>query len=238
MRLPRKISPCPIVEAMVELRFTPNVPPDAVFGVVYNVIINSYGKLESLPILQLPEALRTKDPNLIYKPTHKFTNSNFVIQLGPRVITFSNINEYVGWDIYSKKFLELLNIINKLKLINNSELLILRYIDFFETNIYDNLNLQITLNNYPLNSLSKNINTEIQENSYIHTIRLSDKAIIDMKIKKLTGSIIDITTQLNLTDVTFFDSCETILNEIHDKQKILFFSLLKDEFILSLNPEY
>jgi uncharacterized protein (TIGR04255 family) len=238
MRLPRKISPCPIVEAVVELRFTANIPHDAVFGVLYNALREYYGKVEGLPILQLPEALRIKDPNLIYKPTHKLSNSNFALQVGPKVVTLSNINEYIGWNDFYVKILELFKIINKLQIINKSELLLLRYIDFFEKNIYDNLNLQISLSGSPLSSLSKNVNTEIQENSYIHTLRISDKAVIEMGTKKLTGSIIDITTQLNLNEIAFFNSCGNILNNIHKKQKELFFKLLKEEFILSLNPEY
>lgn len=238
MRLPKKISPEPIVEAVIELRFTPAVPSDAVFGVLYNSLKDYYGKLESLPILQLPEALRIKDPNLIYRPTHKLSNSNFVLQLGPKVIVLSNINEYAGWEAFFVKINELINILKKSKVISESELLILRYIDFFEKNIYDNLNLQITLSGSPLISLSKNINAEIQDNNYIHILKIANKAVIDMGHKKLIGSVIDISTQLNLNNILFFANQNGILNEMHNKQKELFFKLLKEDFISSLNPEY
>ena len=36
MKIPKRINPCPIIEAIVEIRFEANIPPDAVFGVIYN----------------------------------------------------------------------------------------------------------------------------------------------------------------------------------------------------------
>jgi hypothetical protein len=36
----------------------------------------------------------------------------------------------------------------------------------------------------------------------------------------------------------FFKKKEQILKEIHDNEKELFFSLLKDEFVETLNPKY
>jgi len=238
MKMPKKISPSPIAEALVELRFFPSIPYDAVFGVVYNVFKERYGKPESLPILQLPEALRAGDPNLIYKPTHRFSNDNFILQVGPKVICFSNIKEYVGWESFNEKVLNLFERIFNLNFIKSFELLFLRYIDVFEGNIYDNLNLQINIKGAPFISLTKNFVAEIQENNYIHKLQITDKAEIEMGEKKVIGSVIDIQTQLSLKDIDFHVKYKDMLDDIHLKGKNLFFSLLKDEFIASLNPEY
>ena len=194
--------------------------------------------MESLPILQLPEALRTGDPNLIYKPTHKFLNDNLIVQVGPRVICLSNIKEYVGWEFFKRIILDLFELILKLDFIKTYEMLFFRVIDFFDGNIYDNLNLQITLKNKPFESLNKNIISEIQENNYIHKLQITDRAELEMDGKKLIGSVIDIQTTLLLKDIKFSELYKDILEDIHFKQKNLFFTLLKDEFIASLNPEY
>ena len=71
MDIPTKITPCPIVEVIVELRFEADLPDEAVFGVIYSSFRNETGEIEKLPILQLPEALRSTDPNLIYKPHYR-----------------------------------------------------------------------------------------------------------------------------------------------------------------------
>jgi len=71
MKLPLKISPCPIVEALLEIRFTTVIHPDAVFGLFYNALKSDFPKVDNLPILQIPDALRATDPNLKYKPLYK-----------------------------------------------------------------------------------------------------------------------------------------------------------------------
>jgi uncharacterized protein (TIGR04255 family) len=68
IQLPKKISPCPITEAIVELRFESDIPNDAVFGIVYQDFKTDYPVLEDLPILQLPESIRKQDKALHYKP--------------------------------------------------------------------------------------------------------------------------------------------------------------------------
>ena len=37
IRLPEKINPCPILEAIVEIRFDSKVPHEAIFGIIYAI---------------------------------------------------------------------------------------------------------------------------------------------------------------------------------------------------------
>ena len=71
MRLPKALDPSPIKEAVVEIRFETPLPSEAVFGVVYNAIHDGYPELEKLPILQVPEAVRAADPNLMFQPHYR-----------------------------------------------------------------------------------------------------------------------------------------------------------------------
>ena len=66
--LPKKINPCPILESIIELRFSTSFPHDAIFGIIYKEFKDLYPKVEPLPILQLPEIVRREDKNLLYKP--------------------------------------------------------------------------------------------------------------------------------------------------------------------------
>jgi uncharacterized protein (TIGR04255 family) len=36
--MPIKITPCPIVEAIIEIRFTTMLPSEAIFGIIYNAV--------------------------------------------------------------------------------------------------------------------------------------------------------------------------------------------------------
>jgi uncharacterized protein (TIGR04255 family) len=66
-KLPIKISPCPIMEATVELKFSSDLPKGAVFGVLYNSLKDTFGKVEQLPTAMLPIEVIESDPNLKYK---------------------------------------------------------------------------------------------------------------------------------------------------------------------------
>lgn len=85
MRLPIKIDPCPIVNAFAEIRFSSPVPPDAVFGIVYNRLKPRYPQSRSLPVLQLPEAIRQADRKLRYDAQYHLEGDDFIVQVGPRV---------------------------------------------------------------------------------------------------------------------------------------------------------
>ena len=88
MQLPKVISPCPIIEAIVEVRFDASIPSDAIFGVVYNEFKNDFPKKpESLPITQLPEQIRNNEPNLLYKPHYRLSDSTFLLHVGQKVIS-------------------------------------------------------------------------------------------------------------------------------------------------------
>ena len=103
VNLPKKIAPCPIVEAILEIRFNSSLPEDAIFGVLYNQFKDEYPKFEQLPILQLPAAVRSQDPNLRYSQHYKTMQDHFVLQVGPRSFSISNVETYVGWETFSKK---------------------------------------------------------------------------------------------------------------------------------------
>ena len=45
MQIPKKITPCPILEAIVEIRFEPEEPDDAIFGIIYNKFKKRFPKL-------------------------------------------------------------------------------------------------------------------------------------------------------------------------------------------------
>ncbi|MFH2124995.1 MAG: TIGR04255 family protein, partial [Pseudomonadota bacterium] len=67
--LPKKITPCPLLEAVSEIRFSSKIEGAAVFGMLYEKLKSDYpGDVKKLPILQLPEQVRASEPSLKFKP--------------------------------------------------------------------------------------------------------------------------------------------------------------------------
>ncbi len=237
--LPKKISPCPIVEAIVELRFSSEVLPDAIFGIIYQAFKDEFsGRVQNLPILQLPESIRSMDPALKYQPHYKLIADNLILQVGPRVVSLSNVKDYIGWETFSPRIKETFSKLEKLKIIKSVEKLGIRYINFFKLDIFDNINLRIVMNDNPLKAMQTTLKTEIQEDNFINILQIANKAKVTLQNKAITGSALDIDTVSTDIGETFFGEMENLLEKGHNIEKKLFFSLLKKEFLRTLNPEY
>ena len=237
--IPTKITPCPVVEAIVELRFQAEFPDEAVFGVIYNSFHNETGEIEKLPILQLPESIRSTDPNLIYKPHYRLRTGEYTIQIGPKVFSLANINEYVGWDTFSTVIDNKLQKLFNLGIIKSIERFGLRYINLFsDMNIYEKSTLKIHLgeNNQYRNKI--NLTMAMPTGDFLSKLILVNNAEVKLQLKEKTvkGSLLDIDVALekkiNIKKIT------GIVEQAHNEEKKLFFSLLNPDFLETLNPDY
>ena len=137
MSLPLKITPEPIVDALVEIRFVSSTHANAVFGILFNILKTEFPKVESLPILQIPESVRIADANLKFKPHYKVSNENFVVQIGPDLLSISSFPKYAGWDSFSDKIFQILDVLNSTDIVDSIIRLGLRYVNFFDDNIFE-----------------------------------------------------------------------------------------------------
>lgn len=236
MKLPKKITPCPIIDTNIEIRFDSDLLSDAIFGVIYNSIKSEYPKVEKLPILQLPDEIRFNDPNLISQPYYKLSNDTFVLQIGPKMLSLGSNIEYIGWKKYYQKLTESFLVVKELKIIKQIIRLGIRYVNFFNFNIFEHVNLKITHNDTMLKSERIMLSTEIVDGKFVNLLRIANRANVS-SIKKV-GSVIDIDTHIVEPMENFFDKMELLLQQGHEAEKKLFFSLLKDEYLQTLNPEY
>lgn len=235
-KLPISISPCPIIEAIFELRFSSSFPGDAIFGIVYNQFKDEFQTVEQLPVLQLPAIVRDKDPNLKFTPYYKIKNNNFIIQIGPNVFSLANLKDYCGWVNFSEKILYTYNKLSELKLIGKQLRTALRYINLFpDVNIYEKSNLCIQLTNQRLSKHQINFTAEFPYDQGVSNLRLINFAEVLFDNKIMRGSIVDIDTQVHHDR---FNNFKEAIECAHTAEKALFFSLLEKEFLSSLNPIY
>ncbi|MCK9450848.1 MAG: TIGR04255 family protein [Bacteroidales bacterium] len=234
MTLPKAINPCPILDASVEVRFTTKLHPSAVFGMIYNVLQTTFPKVENLPILQLPEAVRATDPNFKFKPLYRISNPNFVAQIGPDVLAISSFPNYVGWDMFSKQIFSILDRIEKVGIIGTVLRIGIRYINFFDNDIFKNIDLKISIGKNNIAYENTIIRTEIEQGDYKSSLQVANNANQNNKL----GSIIDIDTYTESNLTNFFKDKDDLISGAHAKEKELFFSLLKGEFLKTLNPTY
>ncbi len=234
------IDPDPVIEAIVEFRFSPNVPGTVVMGIFYNALKGEFSKLEELPLLQMPEAIRNQDANLKYKAVHKLIGDGVDVQIGPRVVSINGRNEsgYMRWGSYSKVVFDVIKKVFTTGAIDKVERIGVRYISFFpDLNVYEKIRLLVDLEERSnITQGNTSFVTEIQEEEVVSRLSIQNHATFNRNGKPVgTGSVVDIDSYC--TD--HWDNHDVVIKTIEDchrKEKRLFFSLLKDDFLRSMKP--
>lgn len=234
MSLPKKIEPCPIADALLEIRFQPLVDPNAVFGLVFKELKDSFQSIEKLSILQLPEFVRDNDPDLKFKPHHKMFNDKYVVQIGPNVISISSFPIYNGWVDFSETIYTIISKISNSEIVDKIERIGLRYINFFEKNIFDNISLKILLNDCQITQPNTIIQTQINSDEFTSTLQIANNVLFNNNF----GSVIDIDTYTETSLTNFFENYSSVISKAHQYEKELFFSVLTEEFLKTLSLEY
>lgn len=239
-KLPVSLGKSPIIDALIEIRFITSLFKNAVFGVIYNEIRSDYpGAVVQLPILQIPEQIRDQDPNLKFKPTYRIENEKYVIQIGSDVLSIGCKVPYVGWDEFYNHSKLIINRLITKNIIGTVTRLGVRYINFFDNNeMLNNCNISLSISNYDFSNTL--IRSEIKKDGFVSTLQFSDNARYKPNpiLAEKVGSLIDIDTSKQYYDASFQQNIDSELLGAHKCEKELFFSLLKDHFISSLNPIY
>jgi uncharacterized protein (TIGR04255 family) len=237
VRIPKKITPCPLIDVVVELRFETGTPPDAVFGIIYQELKEQYAKVDKLPIMQLPDEIRSHEPNFRFSPYYKLTSHPFVIQIGPNVLAVSCPGEYIGWEQLCPTILDIYQKLSALGIVRKPLRIGIRYINFFDFNVFDKTILKLMLGEDVLQTDFATIRLQIKDADFTNTLQISNNATVNVQDKSLKGSVIDIDTfREDVQD--FFNNMKAIITNGHETEKRLFFGLLKPDFLETLKPEY
>lgn len=244
MSLPLNIDPCPIIEAVVEIRFSTDIYDNAVFGIVYDQLTKrkkDYQDIEKLPILQLPDNVLSEF-EYKNKPHYKISNGKYNIQIGPNVLTVNSPIPYIGWSEFYSEIRDFCNILSDSNVVQNVNRLGIRYINFFDIDMSENVNLSLIMDNSNYDFTNTIIRTQITEKGFANILQIANGVKMQRKQNgidtEITGSIIDIDTYKTYTDSGFFNIFENEISQGHIVEKEIFFSLLKANFIKQLQPKY
>ncbi len=240
VRLPKKIDPCPIIEAVYEIRYKSLVPWEAVFGMIYTKVRELLPKIQKLPILELPETIRSQDPNLRYQPYYELKQKDNVgLKVGPRVMTFSNTKPYQGWTEWSIFINTVLEQVQGSGVIKAVERIGLRYINLFDSNLLDQLNLSVVVNDRQILQETTSLRVELKDAAVLKILQIANNAGMIRDGKNVVESVIDIDCLRNFgPNDNYFLAHKEVADDVHQKEKELFFGLLKTEFLAKFNPIY
>ena len=147
-----------------------------------------------------------------------------------------NTRHYCGWDLFFEKIKETYRRLSELEVIERHNRTALRYINVFEgINIFDMSTFKIELEERRLGRNRMNLLVEMPYDCGTSDLKVVNFAEVRFEGKTLRGSIIDIDTKVMVNQCSDFSDA---INRAHQAEKELFFSLLNEDLLQTLNPVY
>lgn len=240
-KIPRRIDPCPIVEAIMEIRFVPTRPWDHFPGLFADKFGAKFPKEEDTGVSQIPQMVRESDPRLTHLPFKRMVGEKFTLQVGPSVVGLvTKRNDYPGWDAFWPAMTEVMAGLSQLGVMREAVRFGLRYINFLSLDVFEQLTLGLAINSKHLRLPETGINTVFFDDPFRHFVQINNATAFPGKDSKVTlGSILDIDTSVTATTTDIFRQAEAFFPRAHVSEKAVFFGLLKSEYVAKhLNPHY
>lgn len=243
-KLPVRLGKSPLVEALFELRFTSHLPAASILsGLLYTSLKCS--EIIKLPHADIPDQIRQAEPNLTYMPVIRLKKDNFYINLSDRSILVSVPHPYVGWNKFRETILEVLKAVASANIVDRTERFSLKYIDIFDMAGFsaDGKGFTLGFKLPAVDVMHQSIQGrfEVRENPWIHVIGYFGEAhgnLPDGTSKKGIMMDVDTIEFLNSSYPEFIANSKSKLDELHNSNKKLFFKLISEEGLNSLEPKY
>lgn len=239
MNLPSQISPNPLINSMIEIRFESSLSQEEVLPTLFPIFSKDFPKLKER---RIPISIKEQDIDLRYAANYVFSNEKYSIFIDSNVIGFENANnEYQLWTNYFPIIKENVNTLINLNIISKIERIGVRYSSLFENiNSFSEI-LKIDIKfPYPDYTESDYVfKTQLKKDNIVLLLQLVQNATVQQNDKIKTGILIDIDASLssdieNSTNEQIFN----LIDQLHYEEKKLFFSLINDDFLATLNPQY
>jgi uncharacterized protein (TIGR04255 family) len=235
----KKIEPCPIIEATIQINCSFTVDQDAVVGIMYSLLNDlNLGKpeLQRLSILNLPREIRNSDPNLRDKPWYQIKCGDYIVLVGLFGFAIGITGEYKGWAAFKDFAVKVFDIV-KPKIVESINSVSLKYLNFFKgDNIFENVNCDFILNGKKVTQVPTIFRTETKEDDFVKMLQITNGVHLINKALNIDddGSLIE----LNLfTRNVIAKDYKDIIEEAHLREKQTFFDLISEDYLSKFKVE-
>jgi uncharacterized protein (TIGR04255 family) len=246
MLLPKKITPDSIREAVVEIRYISNISPEVLIGMFYQAFDKTW-YYTNRP-LQQPAV----PSNVVQEMTIKIGSDSFLfndkisIRLLPNSFVFTCLNnKYIGWEQYEAEITKALKIFDSTKRIKHWTRVGFRYIsEYPHKDLRDCFNFSFTFGLPDVQSQSTAFRSEFEYKNSKVILNLNNKVPVMVQNPStkqsqiIPTSITDIDVITGNLKLTTIDELLNVIRDCHTKEKELYFGIIKDDFLKSLNPQY
>lgn len=244
--LPKKLNKEPLLDAIFELRFQSLVPASVVLpGFLFNELEGDKA-IESLPVAQIPKNIRDNDPNLKFQPLTRVDWGQFFLSISDFSISVGCKYPYPGWAALKPAITNVINVVEKSRLITAIERYSLKYIDLLPgvdlREKVSMINLDVSLAGHKLVREPFHIRVEIPRDGFTNAVQVvsSAQATLNTGLVK-EGMIVDVDTWTTFKHIPMEALLKDFSNKldlIHQTNKAVFFDCITRATLQTLEPIY
>lgn len=245
-KLPIKLKKEPLCDAVFEVRFSITTPAASILPGIFYSKLEGKKTIERLPAAELPQQIRDRDPNLQYAPVMRIRWEEFIILISDRSSAMACSMPYPGWEKFKKAIIKMVGIIAEVSFIESIQRYSMKYVDLIQVKDIGeqiaSVDLNLKLGDHKLEKESFQFRIEIVDGEFINAVQIVSAGIIETieKVRK-EGLIIDIDTIRkvdNLDIKLFLSELPERSEDIHLRNKIMFFKCLSPTALENLEPVY
>jgi len=243
MKVPSKITPDRIRDSIVQVFFQSGIPFEPLIGIIYSALTKAGWKYANRPNQsQLQKGLIIEFAST---QQHFFIKDQIRLELfSNQSIAFNCNNNYIGWDSYSKYIREVFDALYAAGHFKNFSRVGIRYIsEFSNIDILEKINFKVSSPDVEGTISNSSYRFTFQEKDVLKTINIASKLPVNALLAEANEpvkfvSLIDVDiVQANL-NCQKIDELFSTIDSLHIVEKKIFFGMLSDEYLQTLNPEY
>jgi uncharacterized protein (TIGR04255 family) len=239
IKIPQLIDHGHIIESVVEIRFVPANEHTAFLDIV--AAARSHVTNYSFHPAEIPRQIRQSDPQFEYSVEGSLNGEEYSIGIGSNTLVFNCVNGYKKWSEFFpfiKRVLE-----TAAGSIREVVRIGVRYTNFFEgMNDLSNFNVGFFAGAEDLKIEASKVHQMVLKFAMMsevvsYNVTVANQASVPRATSP--GALLDVDAYLDHglhspVGKQHFDQIDLV----HSKEKEMFFVLLKDEFLKTLNPKY
>lgn len=244
MRIPRKITPDGLTDAVVLVRYTSaSIPPQAVFGGIYQVLIEQ-------GFSYLPSASQKEE--LAASVQIFFNEAGVVVGSQSGQLWFNGVTvvdepaaeagRYIGWAAYQQVLASVLEPLLSRNIIHQLVSVSVRYVNILPwqpraEQVNFALAVPLSEDAGPSPTIDYRVSWPTNAEGYRIRLRITDQLKRRSGQQAVKGTLFDVDIVCR-PDGNDFAALGVAVERAHQKQKEVFFGLLSPAFLGSLQPEY
>lgn len=242
MKIPKSIAPDRIKDAIIEIHFESDYPTEVNLGVFFGALKDDY-KYANKPIgtqqITSNSISFNKEFTLSLGGISLFYNDKIKFQINNNSIAFNCLGDYILWDNYFVEIKKVLTKIASTKIVKTFKRVGVRYIsEYKDIDLRDSINFNFSFGFPDVVSNSYSFTSEFDLKEHKVVLNLNNNVPLVINEKVTPTSVIDVDIiKMNL-NVDDYKELFTIINKAHTLEKEVFFKLIREEFLVSLNPKY